>query len=127
MASKLDILIKNFDCYDYDWMNFKISENNPLTFHHVNKACEKGKKDLKNGALLTRTAHEYLNIIEELDYERYVELNKLFILINRSGVKPTDEIRYMVDIILNEFYENHKYDKNRRGKRKLKGNYHNRI
>ena len=108
-------------------MNFKITKHNPLTFHHVEKACEKGKRNLKNGALLTNTAHEYLHIIENLDYDRYVVINKLFTLINLSGEKPSEEIRNTINDLLNEFYENHKYDKNRKGKKILSGNYHNRI
>lgn len=127
MASKLDILIKKFECYDYDWMNFPITKHNPLTFHHMEKASENGKRNLKNGALLTNSAHQYLHIIEELDYKKYVVLNKIFTLINLSGVKPNIEIRNFVDSLLNQFYEEHKYDKNRRGEKILKGNFNNRF
>lgn len=127
MASKLEKLKQKFDCVEFDWMNFQITKSNPLTFHHIDKACTGGERTLKNGALLTNIAHEYLHIIEVYDKKTYDALNKVFKLINLSGKGPTDIDRMTVEYLLSNFYEKYKYEKNSKGEKLLTGNYFNRL
>ena len=127
MATKLETIIKKYNCTDFDWMNFRITKKNPLTFHHIDKECEGGERILKNGAPLTNIAHEYLHIIETYDKETYDALNKMFKLINLSGKEPTSIDRLTIEYLLTRFYEKYKYEKNKKGKRLLTGNFFNRL
>ena len=58
--------------YEKDWMGFKISKRNFLTFHHITKRCMKGLEDIDNGALLGKKSHELLNMIEIFDEDLYI-------------------------------------------------------
>ena len=89
MDSILEKLIEQYGMYSVDWMGFKLSKNNPLTYHHIKKNSEKGKKTIENGAPLTRAAHRFLNDLEILNPDLYEEWNKLFKDINNSEAPPT--------------------------------------
>jgi len=55
----------------YDWMNYKINEEDVITFHHIIKVEDGGEYIKENGALLTERAHEYLHYIERVDKKIY--------------------------------------------------------
>ena len=76
--------------YEKDWMGFKISKRNFLTFHHITKRCMKGLEDIDNGALLGKKSHELLNMIEIFDEDLYNRWNDLFMDINASKCKISD-------------------------------------
>ena len=58
-------------------MHFKITEENPLTYHHIKKKEEGGKKTIENGALLTADAQSYLHYIERKDINVYNQINSV--------------------------------------------------
>lgn len=74
-----------------DWMQYKITKRNILTLHHIKKACEGGMDSINNGAILTKSAHRILNMVETLDYALYDEWNALFMLINQAAQPPCSE------------------------------------
>lgn len=76
--------------YEKDWMGFKISKRNFLTFHHITKRCMKGLENIDNGALLGKKSHELLNMIEIFDEDLYNRWNDLFMDINASKCKISD-------------------------------------
>lgn len=88
---------------DRCWMNYTISEENPLTYHHIvpvrNK--EAGKTSLNNMALLSSLAHVKFNIIERKDYITAKQLNRLFQALNDTMAPPTEEyyeeLKYYID------------------------------
>ena len=84
----------------FDWMNFKITKENPLTFHHIQEVKYGGKKTIQNGALLSSDAHALLNYLERYAPDAYEELQEVFREINRSNQPPTNEIVQKVDLIL---------------------------
>lgn len=90
MKSVLEKLIERHGTYGTDWMGFTISRKNPLTYHHIQKNCHKGKRTIENGALLTKRAHRFLNCIEKDDPELYDEWNALFKDINDSELPPNE-------------------------------------
>lgn len=116
-------LIKIYKPVDLDWMNYKVTRQNPLTYHHIVKKEHGGLYTLDNGALLTMTAHQYLHIIECKEVKLFDMLNKMFEIINRQRHAPTPEQRQIIDYLLEEFYQLHKDDKTSKGKRLIKYDY----
>ena len=93
----------NENCdWNIDWMGYLITENNPLTFHHIIKKADGGEMSVENGALLTQDAHNELNVIEQKYPSTYIELNKLFAELNISGKPPTEEYWHKLRLILSK-------------------------
>lgn len=90
MKAVVESLVIRHGTYKIDWMGFALSKKNPLTYHHIRKNCDKGKKTLENGALLSKKGHRFLNFLENNCPELYQEWNLLFEEINRSNL-PIDE------------------------------------
>lgn len=84
------LMIEIYETYKYDWMNFKIDDEE-VTYHHIIKEENGGKVTLDNGALLTSRAHEYLHMIERMDLDIYEMINKIFKNINDQKHAPTYE------------------------------------
>lgn len=84
------------------WMGYRVSRTNPYTFHHIRKDSSGGKRELNNGAVLTKHAHNDLNLIERKAEKYYKELNRLFKALNKSKSPPTLEYYIEIRIILEE-------------------------
>lgn len=120
-------MIEIYKPLDLDWMNYRVTRQNPITFHHIKKAEHGGLYTFDNGALLTETGHRYLHIIEYKEIKLYDMLNKMFEIINRQRHAPTQEQREIIEYLLNEFYNLHKEDKTSKGKRLIKFDYTKRF
>lgn len=107
---------------DLDWMNYKLVRNQ-LTFHHIEKKENGGKKDISNGALLMPTPHQYLHLIECKDIKTYIALNKIFKVINSQLSEPNQEQREIIEYLLQDFEYNHRNDKNSKGKTLIQKKY----
>lgn len=118
-------MIKIYKPLDLDWMNYRVTRQNPITFHHIIKREHGGLYTFDNGALLTETGHRYLHIIEYKEAKIFDMLNKMFEIINRQRHAPTQEQREIIEYLLNEFYELHKNDKTSKGKTLIKYDYIN--
>lgn len=94
---------KVYGVKDYDWMKFRITKENPLTYHHIKKDADGGKKDVYNGALLTELAQSYLHQIEKDAPEIYDELNNIFLKINRSKKEITKKERDIIERLLVQY------------------------
>lgn len=106
-----------------DWMNYKIIRKD-MTFHHIIKNCDGGKREIDNGALLMgNSAHPYLHLIEYKDIETYNAINKIFKFINQQKHEPTIEQREIIEYLLQEFESKHRYDKGSKGKLLIKHKY----
>lgn len=120
-------LIKIYRPIGLDWMNYRVTRQNPVTYHHIIKKENGGLYTLDNGALLTTTGHQYLHIIECKEIKLYDMLNKMFEIINRQRTAPTEEQREIIEYLLNEFYTLHKNDKNSKGKTLIKYDFTQRF
>ena len=98
-----------------DWMNYKLVKDE-VSYHHIIKSCNGGKKSVENGALLMPIAHQYLHLIENMEIETYVRLNEMFRQINAQRSEPTPEQRAMIEYILEVFENVHRWDKGNKGK-----------
>ena len=99
MKAVLRKLIERHGTYGVDWMGFVLSKKNPLTYHHMEKECQKGEKTVENGAPLSRKAHRFLNYIELNDSELYEEWNLLFKEINASEAPPNTKHQEKIKIL----------------------------
>lgn len=117
-------MIKLYNIDKLCFMGYEATKDNPYTFHHcVVKRCSGGTESIKNGAVLTLNAHEYLNTIEMRDYEIYLYLNILFQKINEQGNKPNLQQYRTINHLLKLFEEQHKNEKFKSGKNVLKPIY----
>lgn len=94
---------KVYGVTNYDWMNFKITHDNPLTYHHIRKEEHGGKKNIYNGALLTELAQSYLHQIEKDAPEIYEELNAIFSKINDSKKPVTKKYSDIIEKLLVQY------------------------
>ena len=106
-----------------DWLNYKIVRTSDLTYHHLIKKSYGGKKTIENGALLMPVAHQYLHLIECIDIDTYIALNKLFGIINKQRCEPTQEQREIIEYMLLHFESIHKWDKKNNGKLLIQKKY----
>lgn len=98
-----------------DWMNYKLVKKD-ITFHHIVKRENGGKREIQNGALLMPVAHQYLHLIEFKDIETYNAINKIFKYVNNQGYEPTQEQREFIEYLLTEFESVHRWDKGSKNK-----------
>ena len=105
-----------------DWLNYKLVKDK-VTFHHIKKRDNGGKKVVNNGALLMPVAHQYLHLIESKDMNIYIGINKIFEYINQQQYEPTAEQRQMLEYLLLQFESQHRFDKGSKGKILIKHKY----
>lgn len=87
-----------------DWLEVKKARNNPYTFHHIKEVRNGGKLVVSNGAILTSSAHQWLNVIDNQDRELYRLLNHIFLELNRTKAPPTKEYYMLLRDVL-AYYE----------------------
>lgn len=105
-----------------DWMNYKLVRGQ-VTFHHIEKREDGGKRELSNGALLMPTPHQYLHLIECKDIKTYIALNKIFKVINNQLAEPNKDQREIIEYLLQDFEYKHRNDKTSKGKTLIKKEY----
>ncbi len=98
MRKVLEDMINIYQPNGLDWMGYKMTPNNPYTFHHIIEKRDGGGYGVDNGAILTAQAHKYLNYLDAYCPEAYEEYQKMFRYIN-SLKGPMDDILY------NDIYE----------------------
>lgn len=105
-----------------DWMNYKLVRGQ-VSYHHILKRVDGGKKTIHNGAILMPVAHELLHIIEYKEIKTYEMINKLFKIINTQLHEPNMEQREIIEYLLLEFEDKHREDLNSKGKILIKDKY----
>lgn len=75
----------------YDWMDWEVGKKKDLSFHHIKEARFGGKYTLRNGAVLTTQAHQFLNVLDNQENKLYRELNGLFHELNGTMKPPEDD------------------------------------
>ena len=105
-----------------DWMNYRLIRGQ-VSYHHILKRADGGKKTIHNGAILMPVAHELLHIIEYKEIKTYEMINKLFKIINTQLHEPNMEQREIIEYLLLEFEDKHREDLNSKGKILIKDKY----
>ena len=99
----IDFMKEIYNTYNKDWMGFKITEENPLTYHHIIKEEDGGNKTIDNGALLTKFSHSYLHMIELYDKSIYISINNVLKKINNNKIEPSKKNYYEIINLLESF------------------------
>ena len=116
-------MLKIYKPKGLDWLGYRITRQNPFSYHHIQKACDGGLKTIENGAILTTISHEYLNIIELKDYDIYLSLNRMLQIINNQQHSPTLEEYRIINSYLKNFEREHISDVNSKGRILIKSAY----
>lgn len=93
-----------------DWLNYKLVRKD-VTYHHMIKRSDGGKRTIENGALLMPVAHQYLHLIEFRDIDTYNAINKIFECVNYQKCEPSKGQREVIELLLREFEREHRWDK----------------
>lgn len=96
----LRTLIEIYEPNGIDWLAWELTKKNPYTFHHILEARNGGKRIVRNGAILTRRAHDYLNYLDNRYHNVYRALNGAFLDLNRTQMPPRPDYFEEVDHIL---------------------------
>lgn len=117
MNTVLVQLIRIFEPNGKDWMGYKVTQNNPYTYHHIKERRYGGGATIDNGAILTKEAHDRLNWLELYVPESYDDWQRFFRYVNSLKRPLTKEEYEIIELI--KSYED-KY-KQRRTPKELTG------
>ena len=96
MKQVLKDMIKIYKPKSVDWLGFKITKDNPYSYHHCFKKVYGEYQDLDPnyllniGAILSLEGQAYIHSFESVDYNSYNELNRILLELNETR-KPPDE------------------------------------
>lgn len=125
-------MIKDFKIINlgYDFMGYQIDKKRSLSFHHLivphrdchNKGLGEGYL-YWNGAILNQlTSHDYLHLIEKIDYDIFLAITSEMIDENIKGYLDITNLRYINDC-LSLFEREHCSDRSKKGKILIKDDY----
>ena len=100
MEKTLQNLVCIFQPDGFDWMNFTLSKSNPYTYHHILERNNGGERSVDNGAILTKKAHRFLNLLQMVYPDAYDDLQDVFRRINASKQPMVQEYIDEIDEIL---------------------------
>lgn len=114
----------------YDFMGYKVDKTIDLSFHHLiipHRDCKKyglGEGYLYwNGAILNQeTAHDYLHIIEKIDYEIFSRITSEMIDENIKRNLDIENLKHIRDLLI-YFEKEHATDKSKKGDYLIKRKY----
>jgi len=89
---------------EYDWMGFKITEENYISTHHIEDISYGGEDSLDNLAILSCLSHRYLH--EQIQYDDidiYNKINNELRKINKNRKYPTMEEIQTIKELLDEY------------------------
>ena len=117
------LMVNMYNLKGIDFAGYKVSKDNPYTFHHLLKRCHGGIETIENGAILTKYSHEYLHIVETRDLELYNYINNVLKQINEQGHEPLLRQILAIDYLLKLFEHDHMNDRSSKNKRLIKSEY----
>ena len=114
----------------YDFMGYTFNNTSELSFHHLiipKRNCKSlGLKDgcfKWNGAILVQnTSHEYLHIIERIDYDIFLAITSGLVDQNIKECLDIENLRNIRNLLL-EFEDKHKNDRTKKGNILIKREY----
>ena len=85
----------------YDFMGFPFQSSDQLSYHHlIIPRRNGGPMTFENGAILRQnTSHDYLHIIERIDYDMFLALTSEMIDENIKGYLDMEKLKTIDDIL----------------------------
>ena len=125
-------MIKNFKIMElgFDFMAYNVDKKSSLSFHHLiipHRESQKYKIGegylYWNGAILRQnTSHDYLHLIETIDYDMFMAITSEMIDENIKGYLDITNLRYINDVLC-QFEREHCSDMSKKGKLLIKDDY----
>lgn len=113
-----------------DFMGYRVDKTNNISFHHLiipNRLG--GKREISNGAILMQgqhrsesNSHDYLHLIEKLDYEIFCFITSEMLDQNIKGRLDIENLK-QIRGLLQYFEREHINDRGNKGKLLIKPNY----
>ena len=105
-------------------MGYSLQKGDIYTYHHLIVPKRNGGLiTVQNGAILCgKTAHPYLHLIENYDYDRFLAITSEMIDQNIKGYLDPENILYIYDI-LESFEREYSGKRNKKGKEITKPEY----
>ena len=109
----------------YDFLGYKLMKGDIYTAHHlIVPARFGGKLTRENTAVLCgKTAHPYLHLIENKDYDIFCYLTSEMIDMNILGRLDIKNLKNIDELLL-QFEKEHCDDRDKKGKRLIKQEYY---
>lgn len=109
--------------HGYDFLGYRLNKKDSLTFHHLIIPKRKGGLITRNnGAIIQRIPHDYLHLIESIDYEIFYYLTSEMIDMNIKGYLDRDNL-INIRLLLEEFESKHDKDLTKKGRVLIKTEY----
>jgi len=94
---------------DYDWLGFKVTEDNYITGHHIVSRCDGGEDSVDNMALLSLLSHRYLHeVIEQYDIDTFNKINDILKNICISRREPNESEYQNILFLIYNFEKKYK-------------------
>lgn len=107
----------------FDFMGYHLDKRDILTYHHLIIPNRNGGKITRdNGAIIQRVPHDYLHLIEAIDYDTFCYLTSEMIDMNVKGYLDMNNIKNINELLM-QFEEEHKEDRGSKGKLLIKKEY----
>lgn len=109
----------------YDFMGFEFEKKNDLSTHHILPRHEGGKTKKNNLCVLNRyTSHNYIHLIEDVDYKLFLQISKFLLEQVKKGEISMEQILRIYDV-LDVFERKYKDAESRSGDLLIKPEYKN--
>lgn len=117
MREITNLMVKHYGIMriGYDFMGYKVDNEKSLSFHHLivpHRDCKRQNIPSDgyvwwNGAILRQnTSHNYLHLIERVNYDMFCDLTSEMVDENIKGRLDIENLRHIDDILTNFEREN---------------------
>ena len=112
----------------YDFMGYQFQNSSQLSYHHlIIPRRNGGPMTLENGAILRQnTSHNYLHIIENIDYDMFLAITSEMIDENIKGYLDMKNLE-AIDDVLKCFERDYCSLRTKKGKPLIKEEYTRRV
>jgi hypothetical protein len=125
MKSVTNLMFNEFKMAELgmDFMGFNLNKKDIITFHHLIIPNRNGGPVARwNGAIIQRIPHDYLHLIERVDYDMFSYITSEMIDMNHKGFLDVENIKN-IHAILDEFEDKYDGETTRKGKLLIKREY----
>lgn len=110
-----------------DFMGYRLQKNDSLTFHHlIIPKRNGGPISRNNGAIIQRSPHDYLHILEKYSMDTFCAVTSEMIDMNVKGYLDMENLWNIHQLLL-AFEAEHAHDTTKKGKVLIKEEYKRRI